>query len=114
MNPKIFLRRGKEESLLRCHPWVFSGAVERVECEGELAEGALVDVHTRSGEFIARGHYQIGSIAVRVLTFEDERIDAAWWQARIRSAFDVRRLLGVTDTPDTTCYTARATRCPVL
>lgn len=104
MNPKIFLRRGKEESLLRCHPWVFSGAVERVECEGELAEGALVDVHTRSGEFIARGHYQIGSIAVRVLTFEDERIDAAWWQARIRSAFDVRRLLGVTDTPDTTCY----------
>lgn len=104
MNPKIFLRRGKEESLLRCHPWVFSGAVERVECEGELVEGALVDVHMRSGEFIARGHYQIGSIAVRVLTFEDERIDAAWWQARIRSAFDVRRLLGVTDTPDTTCY----------
>ena len=104
MNPKIFLRRGKEESLLRRHPWVFSGAVERVECDGDLREGALVDVYTHSGEFIARGHYQIGSIAVRVLTFEQEAINGAWWQARIRSALDVRALLGLTDNPATTCY----------
>ena len=62
---KIYLRRGKEESLQRRHPWVFSGAIERVECDGEsIAEGAVVDVFTQQGDYIARGHYQIGSIAV--------------------------------------------------
>lgn len=105
MNAKIYLRRGKEESLLRRHPWVFSGAIERVECDGDIAEGDVVDVCTRSGEFIARGHYQIGSIAVRVLSFErDERIDSAWWHSKIASAYEVRRLLGVVDCPQTTCY----------
>ena len=55
--PRIYLRRGKEESLLRRHPWIFSGAIGRVECPGEtLAEGETVDVHTASGDFIARGH----------------------------------------------------------
>ena len=69
MIPQIHLRRGKEESLLRRHPWIFSGAIESVRYDGnEIPEGALVDVYTRSGDFIARGHYQIGSIAVRVLT----------------------------------------------
>ena len=103
-SPKIFLRRGKEESLLRRHPWIFSGAIERVECDGELSEGALVDVYTSNGDFIARGHYQIGSIAVRVLTFEQEDINDAWWRNRVASAFDVRRTLGLTDNPQTTCY----------
>ena len=70
MRAEIYLRRGKEESLLRRHPWIFSGAIESVKCQGELKEGEVVDVFTRSGDFIARGHYQIGSIAVRVLTFE--------------------------------------------
>ena len=104
MIPKIYLRRGKEESLQRRHPWVFSGAIERVECDAELPEGALVDVYAHGGGFIARGHYQIGSIAVRVLTFEQEAIDAAWWRARIASARGVRELLGVTHNPQTTCY----------
>ena len=103
-SPKIFLRRGKEESLLRRHPWIFSGAIERVECDGELGEGALVDVYTSKGDFIARGHYQIGSIAVRVLTFEQEDINDAWWRNRVASAFDVRRTLDLTDNPQTTCY----------
>ena len=105
MIPQIHLRRGKEESLLRRHPWIFSGAIESVRYDGnEIPEGALVDVYTRSGDFIARGHYQIGSIAVRVLTFEQEPIDAAWWQRMIATALDVRRTLGLTDAPDTTCY----------
>ena len=103
-SPKIFLRRGKEESLLRRHPWIFSGAIERVECDGELGEGILVDVYTSKGDFIARGHYQIGSIAVRVLTFEQEAINDAWWRNRVASAFDVRRTLDLTDNPQTTCY----------
>ena len=74
---KIFLKRGKEESLGRRHPWVFSGAIERME--GEPAEGDVVDVYSRQGEFLARGHYQIGSITVRILTFVQAEIDARWW-----------------------------------
>ena len=94
MIPQIHLRRGKEESLLRRHPWIFSGAIESVRYDGnEIPEGALVDVYTRSGDFIARGHYQIGSIAVRVLTFEQEPIDAAWWQRMISTALDVLSVL---------------------
>ena len=104
-HPRIFLRRGKEESLLRRHPWIFSGAIGRVECLSDtIAEGEIVDVHTAAGDFIARGHYQIGSIAVRVLTFAQEPIDAAWWRARIRSACEVRRTLGLIGNTATTCY----------
>ena len=104
-HPRIFLRRGKEESLLRRHPWIFSGAIGRVECPSDtIAEGEIVDIHTAAGDFIARGHYQIGSIAVRVLTFAQEPIDAAWWRARIRSACEVRRTLGLIGNAATTCY----------
>ena len=104
-HPRIFLRRGKEESLLRRHPWIFSGAIGRVECPSDtIAEGEIVDVHTAAGDFIARGHYQIGSIAVRVLTFAQEPIAAAWWRARIRSACEVRRTLGLIGNAATTCY----------
>lgn len=92
----IHLRRGKEESLQRCHPWVFSGAIERItECEKPLTEGDIVDVVTKQGEFIARGHWQIGSIAVRVLSFERESIDQAWWNRRIAEARNVREALGL-------------------
>ena len=106
MIPQIVLRRGKEESLLRRHPWIFSGAIDHIkaESETEIREGALVEVYTRSGDFIAQGHYQIGSIAVRVLSFEQEEIDQAWWNHRIAVAYDVRRTLGLTDCEDTTCY----------
>ena len=104
-HPRIFLRRGKEESLLRRHPWIFSGAIGRVECPSDtIAEGEIVDIHTAAGDFIARGHYQIGSIAVRVLTFAQEPIDAAWWRARIRSACEVRRTLVLIGNAATTCY----------
>lgn len=101
----VQLRRGKEESLGRRHPWVFSGAIERIiEGDKPLAEGDIVDVVNKQGEFIARGHYQIGSIAVRVLTFEREEIDDAWWQMRIATAYNLRQTLGLTDNAETTCY----------
>ena len=104
--PQIFLRRGKEESLQRRHPWIFSGAIDHIKAEEEsdIREGALVKVYTRSGDFIAQGHYQIGSIAVRVLSFEEEAIDQAWWNRRIAIAYDVRRTLSLTDNATTTCY----------
>ena len=101
----IHLRRGKEESLQRRHPWVFSGAIESIsEGSTPLAEGDVVDVVTRQGEFIARGHYQIGSIAVRVLSFEKRDIDAQWWQERIAYAKQVREALGMVNNEATTCY----------
>ena len=101
----IHLRRGKEESLQRCHPWVFSGAIERItECDKPLTEGDIVDVVTKQGDFIARGHWQIGSIAVRVLSFEREAIDQAWWNRRIAEARNVREALGLIGDHSTTCY----------
>lgn len=104
MTAAIYLRRGKEESLRRRHPWIFSGAIERIESADALIEGEIVDVYTHDKVFIARGHYQIGSIAVRVLTFERETIDDAWWHDKIASACSVRRALGLIDNPQTTCY----------
>ncbi len=101
----VALRRGKEESLARRHPWVFSGAIERiVEGSKPLAEGDVVDVVTKQGDFIARGHYQIGSIAVRVLSFEQESIDQRWWNERIARAKELRESLGMVCNEATTCY----------
>ena len=101
---RVHLRRGKEESLQRNHPWVFSGAIERISEEMPLNEGDIVEVVTKQGDFIAKGHWQIGSIAVRVLSFEQEDIDQAWWNRRISEAKGVREALGLVDNTTTTCY----------
>ena len=94
MNYKnVFLKRGKDESLKRFHPWVFSGAIERID-DG-MTEGETVRVCTSDGDFIAVGHYQIGSIAIRVLSFRDVTIDADFWQNRLLSAFQMRMAIGV-------------------
>ncbi len=102
MIKRLYLHRGKEESLLRRHPWVFSGAIARVDSPPE--EGEIVDVCAADGTFLARGHCQIGSIAVRVLTFNQEDIDLRWWLGRLTEAYTVRRALGLTDNPSTNCY----------
>ena len=99
---KIYLRKGKEESLLRFHPWVFSGAIDHAD-DG-IEEGDIVRVITSKGDFIAVGHYQIGSIAVRVLSFRDVAIDDAYWQSRLQSALMMRISLGIADCPDNTTY----------
>lgn len=93
MYKDLYLKRGKEESLKRFHPWIFSGAVQQID--GEPEEGEVVRVMTASNQFIAVGHWQIGSIVVRVLSFEDEVIDEAFWQRRLKVAFDLRRSIGV-------------------
>ena len=91
---KVYLKSGKEESLKRFHPWVFSGAISKVE--GKVQEGDIVDVYTSSNEFIARGHYQIGSIMVRVLTFNElEAIDATFWKNRLQEAYLKRVAIGI-------------------
>lgn len=98
----VYLKPGKEESLKRFHPWVFSGAIARVE--GEPEEGEVVDVYTSKKEFIACGHFQIGSIAVRVLSFRQEVIDRAYWVRRLSVAKDLRRALGLIDNPQNNTY----------
>ena len=98
----LLLKRGKEESLLRFHPWVFSGAIQQ-PAEG-LEEGEVVRVLDAQGDFIAVGHYQIGSIAVRVLSFHDVPIDEEFWYSRLCSALEMRRSIGIADNPDNNTY----------
>lgn len=99
----ITLKRGKEESLLRRHPWIFSGAIH--SASGEVEEGSVVDVYTSGGQFIARGHSAIGSIAIRVLTFdENQAIDQKWWNLMIDKALEVRRTLDLVSNKATNCY----------
>ena len=99
---QIQLKRGKEESLLRFHPWVFSGAIQHID--EDISEGDVVRVVTSSGNFIAVGHYQEGSIAVRVLSFRDVQIDGAFWASRLQSALDMRKTIGLADSPLTNTY----------
>ncbi len=99
--PTITLRRGKEESLDRFHPWVFSGAIARLP--ENLEEGDLVRIVTSDGRVIGVGHYQIGSIAVRVLAFDDIEIDDAFYRTSIERAAALRRALGL-QRPDNTAY----------
>ncbi len=96
------LKRSKEDSLLRFHPWVFSGAIERAD-DG-IAEGDVVRVLKNDGSFIAIGHYQAGSIAVRVLSFRDVDIDARFWHSRLESALDMRLAIGIADNPQNNTY----------
>ena len=96
------LKRGKEESLLRFHPWVFSGAIQ--SADETLEDGDLVRVLNAEGRFIAVGHYQKGSIAVRVLSFRDVPIDDEFWYSRLLSALKMRMAIGLADNPDNNTY----------
>ncbi|WP_028913038.1 class I SAM-dependent rRNA methyltransferase [Prevotella sp. MA2016] len=102
MMKKLYLKRGKEESLLRFHPWVFSGAI--AQADEDLKDGDLVRVLTNHGDFIAVGHFQMGSIAVRVLSFRDVDIDADFWASRLASALKVRQSIGIADNPQNNTY----------
>lgn len=102
MYRNLYLKKGKEESLMRFHPWVFSGAVHHID--GQPEEGELVRVLTADGRFIAVGHWQIGSIAVRVLSFEDTAVDAAYWEQRLRRAYGMRVAIGVAARSDNDTY----------
>ena len=99
---KIYLKAGKEESLLRFHPWVFSGAIARMD--DNIREGEIVEVITHKGEKIATGHYQIGSITVRVLQFGNNDFNIGnFFNERISEAFTLRKALNLIR-PDNNCY----------
>ena len=99
---KVILRKGRDESLRRFHPWVFSGAI--AEVQGNPAEGDLVSVHASSGELLALGHYQIGSIAVRVLSFDDSAMHSEFWETMLSRALAVRVACGLHGSTSTDCY----------
>ena len=99
---QVYLKRGKEESLLRFHPWIFSGAIHHID--DDVQEGDVVRVVSAQGAFLAVGHYQQGSISVRVLSFSDVPIDAAFWQQRLRSALAMRQALCLVDNGSSDAY----------
>lgn len=106
---KVILKKGREESLLRFHPWVFSGAIAQIV--GEPAEGDVVGVYSSSGDFLACGHYQIGSIAVRILSFNDDALKPDYYKNMIDSALHLRIAMGLAVKPGddasgrkTNCY----------
>lgn len=99
---RIILKKHREESLLRFHPWVFSGAI--AETAGNPAEGDLVSVYSAEGKFLACGHYQIGSIAVRVLSFTTDKLGEDFWYEMIAKAYEVRAAVGLADSVNTNCY----------
>lgn len=97
--PKVVLKPGKDQSMLRYHPWVFSGAINRID-EG-VNEGDLVEVNNNDNQFLGIGHYQIGSIAVRIISFQDIEIDLDFWIQKIQNAYNLRMSLELA-TPDST------------
>ena len=103
---KVILRKGRDESLRRFHPWVFSGAI--AEIQGAPAEGDMVSVHASDGTVLAYGHYQIGSIAVRVLSFDESALHPDFWQTMLSRALSVRKACGLhpetSESVSTSCY----------
>ncbi|MDR3188966.1 MAG: class I SAM-dependent rRNA methyltransferase [Prevotellaceae bacterium] len=97
---KIFLKSGKEEALLRRHPWVFSGAIARAD--GSPEEGDVVEVCSAAGQPLGMGHAQVGSIAVRMLSFEPQEINADFWQKTLQNAYNLRQKTTLSEA--TTCY----------
>jgi 23S rRNA (cytosine1962-C5)-methyltransferase len=102
MYKNIYLKRGKEDSLKRFHPWVFSGAIQRKD-DG-IEEGDIVNVITSDDKFIAVGHYQEGSITVRVLSFKNIEINDDFWSSRLSSALEMRRSIGIADNAENNTY----------
>lgn len=102
MYKNIYLKHGKEESLKRFHPWIFSGAIHHMD-DG-IAEGDTVRVITADGDCIAVGHYQKGTITIRVLSFQDIVIDESFWRSRIQSALAMRECIGMANNPDNNTY----------
>ena len=99
---KITLISGKDHSLRRFHPWVFSGAIKKIS--GDVKEGELVEVYTSNNEFLAMGHYQIGSIAVRICSFAQVTPDYNFWKSKIQTAYNFRKQLNLVNNQSTNCY----------
>ncbi len=100
--PKVILKSGKDQSLRRYHPWIFSGAIKKIM--GHVNEGDLVLVTDNKDEFLAIGHYQIGSIAIRIISFEEKEIDKSFWIEKIASAYKLRKEFGLAESENNNVY----------
>jgi 23S rRNA (cytosine1962-C5)-methyltransferase len=100
--PKVILEKGKDQSLLRFHPWVFSGAIKKLK--GAAEEGDTVTVYSHDNKFLGIGHVQIGSIAVRIISFEEEIPDKEFWKRKIEAAYNLRKKTGLAESTDTNVY----------
>ncbi len=99
---KVVLKSGKDQSLRRFHPWVFSGAIKKIY--GEPAEGEIVSVYDNKDEFLGLGHYQIGSIAIRIVSFTEVEINDQFWEEKIRKAYQLRVDQGLVSDETTNAY----------
>jgi len=99
---RIILKSGKGQSVMRLHPWIFSGAIENIK--GKPKEGDVVEIYSHDGEFLATGHYQVGSIAVRLFSFQQIRPDLSFWQKKIQNAYDLRTMLRLTGNKNSNVY----------
>ncbi len=99
---RIILKPGNEQSVKRFHPWIFSGAIRKIS--GEIYEGQMVEVFSSDNEFLALGHYQIGSIAIRIVSFSQETPDNNFWKTKIEDAWNLRKLLGLAETKKTNVF----------
>jgi 23S rRNA (cytosine1962-C5)-methyltransferase len=100
--PRIFLKPGKESAVRRFHPWLFSGAINRID--GSVSEGDIAELYSSSNEYLATGHYQEGSIAVKLFSFKQDEINYDFWKQKLTRAFELRTKLGLTESAFTTAY----------
>ncbi len=99
---RVILKSGKDQSVRRYHPWIFSGAIKKIK--GEVQEGDIVEVYDNKDEFLAAGHYANGSIAIRILTFTEKTIEEDFWYNKIKAAYDYRKNMGIIDSQETNTY----------
>ena len=99
---RIVLKSGKDQSLRRFHPWVFSGAIKKIY--GPAREGEIVDIYDNKDEFLASGHYQDGYIAIRVLSFDPVEVNQQYWDEKIENAWKLREKLGLVSDPGTNVF----------
>ncbi len=99
---KVILKSGKEQAIKRFHPWIFSGAIKTIN--GKVQEGDIVEVVSNNNEFLALGHYQIGSIAVRIFSFEKTEINFDFWKNKILNAYNLRKKIGLIDNNETNVF----------
>lgn len=99
---KIILKKGKEQSVKRLHPWIFSGAIQKTE--GNPAEGDIIDIFSHDHEFLGKGHYQAGTISVRIFSFDQVETNEDFWKKKIENAYNLRAQLGLANNPETNVY----------
>jgi len=105
--PKVILINGKEKSLERKHPWVFSGAINKIIVDGDdlsINDGQVVKVYNKQKMFLGTGHFQDGTIAVRIISFDDVEIDDNFWEQKLGNAYKLRKALYLTENVNTNMY----------